>query len=76
MHPAVEGFLIGFALGALLVIYEYFSVKKQVQERAAARHERPVFEPTDKARINAVLRFALLMPLGGAIMFWLWSAAG
>jgi hypothetical protein len=74
MHPALEGALVGLALGALLTVYEYYSVKKQVEERAAARHEKPQFEPTDKARINAVLRFALFLPPGGAVMFWLWSA--
>jgi len=74
MHPALEGALVGLALGALLTIYEYYSVKKQVEERAAARHEKPVFEPTDKVRINTMLRFALFLPAGGAVMFWLWSA--
>jgi hypothetical protein len=73
MHPAIEGALVGLGLGALLTAYEYYSVKKQVEERAAARHEKPQFEPTDKARINAVVRFALFLPPGGAIMFWLWS---
>jgi hypothetical protein len=74
MHPAIEGALVGLGLGALLTAYEYYSVKKQVEERAAARHEKPQFEPTDKARINAVVRFALFLPPGAAVMFWLWSA--
>ena len=74
MHPALEGALIGFALGALLTIYEYYSVKKQVEERAATRHQKPVFEPQDRTRIMAVLRFALFLPAGGAVMFWLWSS--
>jgi hypothetical protein len=73
MHPALEGGLIGFALGAVLVIYEYFSVKKQVEERAATRHQKPAFEPSDRNRVMAVLRFAFFLPIGGALMFWLWS---
>jgi hypothetical protein len=73
MHPALQGALLGFALGALLVVYEYLTVKKEVKERAAARHQKPQFEPTDRARITSVLRFAVLLPAGGAGIFWLWS---
>jgi hypothetical protein len=76
MHPALQGALVGFALGALLLAYEYFAVKKDVEERAALHHRKPEFEPQDRRRINAVLRFALLLVPGGAIMFWLWSAMG
>jgi hypothetical protein len=74
MHPALEGALIGLVLGALLSAYEYFAVKKQVEERAATRHEKPEFLPQDRARINAVVRFSLFLPVGGAVMFWLWSS--
>jgi hypothetical protein len=73
MSPALQGALIGFALGLLLVVYEYFSVKKQVEERAAARHQKPQFEPMDRNRVLSVLRFAIFLPPGGAGLFWLWS---
>lgn len=74
MHPALEGALIGFALGALLTVYEYYAVKKQVEERAAEKHRKPQFEPQDRTRIMAVLRFSLFLPAGGAVMFWLWNS--
>ena len=74
MHPAMEGALIGFGLGALLTLYEYYSVKKQVEERAAEKHRKPEFEPQDRTRIMAVLRFSLFLPAGGTIMFWLWNS--
>jgi hypothetical protein len=73
MNPAWEGGLIGFALGALLVGYEYWAVKKQVEERAAARHEKPEWGPIDRTRVMSVLRFAVFLPPGGAVLFWLWS---
>jgi hypothetical protein len=76
MHPALEGALIGFGLGLILVGYEYYAVKKQVEERAAARHEKPVFEPQDRNRVMSVLRFAIFLPPGGAVMFWLWNMMG
>jgi hypothetical protein len=76
MHPAMEGALIGLALGALLVGYEYYAVKKEVEERAAARHLKPRFEPQDKNRVMSVLRFAIFLPPGGAVLFWLWNMMG
>lgn len=76
MHPAWEGGLIGFALGVLLTGYEYYSVKKQVEERAASRHVKPEWEPTDRIRVLSVLRFSIFLPPGGAALFWLWSLAG
>jgi hypothetical protein len=75
MPPAMEGLLIGFVLGVILVGYEYYAVKKQVEERAAARHQKPVFEPQDRNRVMTVLRFAIFLPPGGAAMFWLWNLA-
>lgn len=73
MHVALQGALIGLALGVILVVYEYYAVKKQVEERAQARHQKPQFEPTDRNRVMSVLRFALFLPPGGAVLFWLWN---
>jgi hypothetical protein len=75
MHPAVEGALIGFVVGLILVAYEYHAVKRQVEERAAARHLKPEWEPQDRNRVMTVLRFAIFLPPGGAVMFWLWNIA-
>ena len=76
MHPALQGALIGFALGVLLVVYEYFAVKKSVEERAAARHQKPEWDPQDKIRVWSVLRFSVFLPPGGAVLFWLWNMMG
>ena len=76
MHPATEGALIGLAIGALLVGYEYYAVKKQLEERAAARHLKPEWEPQDRNRVMSVLRFAIFLPPGGAVLFWLWNMMG
>lgn len=73
MSPPMEGFLIGLVLGLILVAYEYHAVKKQVEERAAARHRKPEWEPQDRNRVKTVLRFALLLPPGGALFLWLWN---
>lgn len=73
MHPALQGLLAGIVLGVVLSAFEYFSVKKQVEERAKERHKKPEFEPTDRTRIMAVVRFSLVLPFGTALLWWLWS---
>ena len=71
MHPALQGALIGLGIGAVLTVVEYLFVKKAVEERAVARHQKPEFDPTDKKRISSILNFALFLPPAFAIGFWL-----
>ena len=71
MHPALQGALIGLGIGAVLTVVEYLFVKKAVEERAVARHQKPQFDPTDKKRISSILNFALFLPPAFAIGFWL-----
>ena len=73
MTPAWQGALIGLVIGIILVGYEYYAVKKNLEERAAARHLKPEWEPEDKNRVMTVLRFAIFLPPGGAVLFWLWN---
>ena len=76
MPPALEGALVGLVFGAILVGYEYYAVNKQVEERAATRHLKPQWDPEDKNRVMSVLRFAIFLPAGGAVLFWLWNMMG
>ena len=71
MHPATQGFLIGLAVAAFLIVFEYIMVKKAVQERATLKHQKPEFEQTDKNRIRAVVNFCLFLPPAFALGFWL-----
>ena len=71
MHIALQGALIGIALGVFLVIFEYYAVKRAVQERAEMRHQKPQFEPTDRKRVRTVLNFAFFIPPAFALAAWL-----
>jgi len=71
MHPALKGFLVGLGIALFLIAIEYIMVKKAVEERASARHQKPDFEPTDRARIRAVVNFCLFVPPAFAAAFWL-----
>ena len=71
MHIALQGALIGIALGVFLVIFEYYAVKRAVEERAEMRHQKPQFEPTDRKRVQTVLNFAFFIPPAFALAAWL-----
>ena len=71
MHPAMQGFLVGLAVALFLIVFEYLTVKKQVEERASLKHQKPQFEPQDKNRVRAVLNFCLFVPPAFAAGFWL-----
>ena len=70
MHPAMQGFLVGLAIALFLIVFEYFTVKKAVEERAALKHQKPQFDPSEKRRIRAVINFCLFVPPGVAFIFW------
>ena len=71
MHPAMQGFLVGLAVALFLIVFEYLAVKKQVEERASLKHQKPQFEPQDKNRVRSVVNFCLLVPPAFAAGFWL-----
>jgi hypothetical protein len=71
MHIALQGALIGLALGVFLVIFEYYAVKRAVEERAEMQHKKPQFEPTDRKRVHTVLNFAFFIPPAFALGAWL-----
>jgi hypothetical protein len=71
MHPALQGALIGLAIGAFLVAVEYFMLKKAAEDRAVKMHRKPVLEEMERRRIATVFRFGLILPIGFALGFWI-----
>jgi hypothetical protein len=71
MHISMQGALWGLALGVMLLLIEYMVVKKGVAERAVQKHQKPKFDPQDRARVKAVLSFAVFLPPAFALGAWL-----
>jgi hypothetical protein len=70
MHPALQGALIGLGIGAVLLLFEYIMLSKEVNERAKKLNRKSEFDVTEKRRISTVMRFALVLPIGFAFVFW------
>ena len=75
MDSALKGLLIGLAVAALLVIFEYMMINKAVNERAKKYNRKPEFDVTDRRRMHSMLRFAFVLPIGFAAIFWIISFA-
>ena len=73
MHIALKGALIGLGIAIAMVAFEYWALKKQVEERARIHHVKPEFEQIERARMMAVVRFAFFVPPAAALFAWLGS---
>lgn len=71
MHPAIEGFIIGFALALVLVGAEYLLQRKAAKERSAQFKTKMELDDTQRRRINSLLRFSVFIPPAFALAFWL-----
>ena len=71
MHVAWKGALLGLAVAVVLILAEYYFVKKAVEGRATPANPKPEFEPSDRNRVKSVVNFSLFLPPGFAIGAWL-----
>lgn len=70
MGVALHGALIGFGVGAFLVLAEYLLLSKAVSERAKKLNRKAEFDVTERRRISSIARFALILPPAFAFVFW------
>jgi len=70
MHPAIQGALIGAAIGAALTLFEYLMISKAVNERAKRFNRKAEFDITDRRRMTTIGRFSMVLPFAFAAAFW------
>ena len=71
MPVALEGALVGLGLGIVLTVFEWYALKKSVQERSVRLHRKIEMDEMERRRVTTVLRFSLLLPPGFALAFWI-----
>jgi hypothetical protein len=71
MQSALHGLAVGFALGLGLLIFEYVALNRAANERAKKYNRKAEFDVTDRRRMHSMARFALVLPIGFAVGFWL-----
>jgi hypothetical protein len=70
MHIAVKGLLIGAALAAVLIIFEYLAITREVAERSKKMARKVEWDSNQKSRMRGMITFGLALPIGGAVGAW------
>lgn len=74
MSVATVGALAGLGVGILMVMFEYFMLKRLAERRAVQKgKKKPEFDATERKQMFGTFKFALFLPPGFALlayMFW------
>jgi hypothetical protein len=70
MHIAIKGLLIGAALGAFLIIFEYMAITREVAERSKRVAKKVDWDSNQKSRMRGMITFGIALTIGGAIGAW------
>ena len=70
MPVALTGALIGTAVGLLAFTVEYVVLRAAMAERTKRRHQKPVFDATERQRISSLARLVFCVPPVCAIFSW------
>jgi hypothetical protein len=70
MNEAIQGALIGLAIGVVLLGTEWMLLRKAAAEQAAKLHRAAVLDDIARNRIKTMARFALVLPFAFAFAFW------
>ena len=73
MNIWLQGFLIGVGLSAVLIIFEYTSIKREVAERSKRIAKKVEWDSNQVSRMRGMYTFGLILPFGCSIGAWLIS---
>jgi hypothetical protein len=74
MHIALQGLLIGGALGIGLVVFEYLAITKEVNERSKRVAKKVDWDSNQISRMRGMINFGIILPIGGALgAWWIWG---
>ena len=73
MHPALQGLLIGIGLSVFFVLFEYLAANRSSAERAKKMAKKQEWNQDERARVQSIIRFGMVLPFGVAIVWWLLS---
>lgn len=71
MHPALQGLLLGIGIAAVMLIFEYVSANRSAAERAKRMAKKKEWNQDERARVQGMVRFSLVLPFGIAGIYWL-----
>jgi hypothetical protein len=73
MNVWIQGALAGAVLAAILIIFEYLAIQKEIAERSKRLAKKVDWDSNQKSRMQGMIKFGLILPIGGAVGAWLLS---
>ena len=70
MHIALQGLLIGAGLAAVLIIFEYMAINREVAERSKRMAKKVEWDSNQHSRMRGMLTFGFALPIGCAVGAW------
>jgi len=72
MPVAGVGALAGLGLGIVMVVFEYFMLKRLAERRAVQKGRKVVeMDSTERKQLTGTFKFALFLPPGFALLAWM-----
>ena len=71
MNIWLQGALAGAALAAILIIFEYTAINREVAERSKRLAKKVDWDSNQISRMRGMLTFGVVLPIGGAVGAWL-----
>ena len=73
MNIFLQGFLIGIGLSAVIIIFEYMAIKREIAERSKRLAKKVDWDSNQVSRLRGVMTFGAILPFGCSIGAWLIS---
>lgn len=74
MPIALKGLLIGAALAAILIIFEYVAITREIAERSKRVAKKVEWDSNQESRLRGMITFGIALTIGGAIgAWWVWG---
>jgi hypothetical protein len=73
MNVWLQGALGGAVLAAILIVFEYMAIQREIGERSKKLAKKVDWDSNQKSRMRGMITFGLMLPIGGAIGVWLLS---
>ena len=73
MNIFLQGFLVGLGISAVIIIFEWTAIKREVAERSDRIKKKVEWDSNQVARLRGVMTFGVILPIGCSIGAWLIS---
>jgi hypothetical protein len=74
MPIVLKGLLIGAAIAAVLIIFEYMAINREIAERSKKVAKKVDWDSNQISRMRGMISFGIVLPIGGAVgAWWIWG---